>query len=56
MKTLNDYKNISSDVWEIFKKYLPGDANLETFSSDVHVLNDKYKDDRDAFRFIQQLL
>jgi len=45
MKNLNDYKNISGDVWGIFKKYMDDDADLTEFVVDVADLGRKYGSD-----------
>ena len=37
--TLDEYKNISADVWLIFKKYFPNGADLTGFADDVHALD-----------------
>lgn len=48
-------QGISSDVWNIFKKYSAADANLAEFTKDVHELDQKYKD-TDGYTFMQKLL
>jgi hypothetical protein len=42
----------------LFKKYLPTNADLTTFTEDVHKLDQKYHEagDLDAYRFMQKLL
>lgn len=47
-----NYKDISNDVWQLFKKYLPEDADTSTFAEEVHKLDVKYKSDP----FMQKLL
>ena len=53
-----NYREISNDVWQLFKKYLPIDADLSTFTEDVHELDQKYHDmnDLEAYGFMQKLL
>lgn len=50
------YQEISADVWKVFKKYLPKEADLGTFVDDVHELNNKYEANMDEFRFMNKLL
>jgi len=56
--TLKQYTEISSDVWNVFKKYLPNESDLNTFTADVAKLDKKYHDmkDLEAYRFMQKLL
>lgn len=56
--SVNAYCEISADVWNIFKKYVPDDADLMTFTEDVHKLDQKYHEmnDLNAYRFMQKLL
>lgn len=56
--SVSAYCEISADVWNIFKKYAPDDADLMTFSADVHTLDQKYHEmnDLNAYRFMQKLL
>ena len=49
------YMEISNDIWRVFKRYLPADADLCTFASDVHDLDQKYKDEEE-YQFMQRLL
>lgn len=55
---ISKYQEISTDIWKIFKKYAPDDADLMTFTEDVHKLDQKYHEagDLDAYRFMQKLL
>ena len=50
------YQEISADVWKVFKKYLPEEADLDTFVDDVHELNNKYEPNMVEFRFMNKLL
>ena len=52
---IKNYQQISADVWNIFKKYLPADADLGSFAEDVHQLTEKYGDS-DHRGFMQRLL
>lgn len=54
-RSVSKYSVISSDVWNIFKKYLPINADLTTFSEDVHEINQKYANE-DEYQFMQKLL
>lgn len=54
-KKLEEYRQISADVWGIFKRYLPKDANAAPFADDVHDLDTKYKG-TDGYQFMQKLL
>ena len=47
-----NYREISNDVWQLFKKYLPENADTSKFAEDVHELDVKYKSDP----FMQKLL
>lgn len=49
------YREISGDVWKLFKKYLPSDASLDDFGDDVGNLDKKYKG-KEGYRFMQRLL
>ena len=51
-----NYKEISNDVWKLFNKYLPEDADTSSFVKDVHTLDEKYKKDERQYRFMQKLL
>ena len=50
--SIDEYKQISGDVWTIFKTYFPKDADTSTFAEDIHKLDVKYKSDP----FMQKLL
>ena len=52
---VSKYSAISSDVWVLFKKYLPASADTDTFVDDVSVLNDKYEG-QPEYKFMQKLL
>ena len=56
--TVSKYRAISTDIWVLFKKYLPIDADLSAFTEDVHELDQKYHDmnDLEAYGFMQKLL
>ena len=51
-----EYQGISTDVWQIFKKYFPDDADLDDFVKDVDALDKKYKGDVRQYCFFQALL
>lgn len=52
---VSKYRAISTDIWDLFKKYLPISADLTTFVEDVHALDQKYKG-QDGYLFMQKLL
>lgn len=53
---IDEYKTISADVWLLFKKYFPPDADLNEFADDVHKLDEKYRGDVRQYCFMQKLL
>lgn len=52
------YHEITTDIWKVFKKYLPKDSDLNTFTEDVAKLDKKYHGmkDLEAYHFMQKLL
>ena len=55
---MNDIRGIaavSHDVWELFRKYHPEDADLNTWAQDVHKLDKKYRD-TDKYKLMQELV
>ena len=54
--TIEEYQGISADVWKIFKKYFPADVDKDSFTDDIHVLDEKYKDNPRTYEFFQKLL
>lgn len=54
--TINEYKEISAEVWKIFQKYFPDDADTTGFADDVHRLDEKYKDNPRTYEFYQKLM
>lgn len=52
---VSEYREISGDVWILFKKYLPEGVNLDEFAQDVHELNNKYEGAAE-YKFMQKLL
>lgn len=52
---LKKYHEVTTDIWKIFKKYYPEDANLDEFADDVHELTVKYEG-TDECKFMQALL
>lgn len=53
---IEEYRGISADVWNVFKKYFPEDADTDSFVNDVHVLDEKYRKDVRQYCFMQKLL
>lgn len=54
--TIEEYRNMSNDVWQIFKKYFPADANNDTFPDDVSAVGKKYYDNPRTYEFVIKLL
>ena len=52
---VSKYREISGDVWILFKKFLPEGVDLDEFASDVHELNNKYEGTAE-YKFMQKLL
>ena len=52
---VSKYSAISTDVWVLFKKYLPADANVTHFACDVDDLYKKYKNEPE-YEFMKKLL
>ena len=46
IKSIEEYKRISGDVWTIFKKYYPAEASLDEFADEVSALGKKYNGDK----------
>lgn len=53
--SLEEYKQISGDIWTLFKTYFPKDADTDSFAKDVHDLDQKYKG-QNGYLFMQKLL
>ena len=56
IQTIDDYRQVSADVWTVFKKYFPADADTTDFADDVHKLDLKYKPELRQYCFMRQLL
>lgn len=56
--TVSKYAEISGRVWNVFKNYLPNEADLGTFTQDIHELDQYLHDlnDIDLYRFGQKLM
>ena len=54
--TIDEYQQISADVWKVFKRYFPKDVNTDTFADDVHALDVKYKKNPRTYEFFQKLM
>ena len=52
---VSKYREISTFVWDFFKKYLPTDADLTTIYDDIHWFTEEYGD-TEYRTFMQQLL
>lgn len=53
---LKRYHEITTDVWKLFKKYVPTGIDLNEFAADVHELDRKYENNREEFMFMNKLL
>lgn len=54
--TIDEYRAISGDVWQIYKKYFPDDANLMEYESDVSYITKKYDKNPRTYEFACNLL
>ena len=54
--TLEEYREISADVWKVFKDYFPKDADTMGFPKDVQELTTKYKENPRTYEFFQKLM
>ncbi|MBQ1293181.1 MAG: hypothetical protein IIY21_04040 [Clostridiales bacterium] len=54
--TIDEYRQISADVWLIFRRYFPNGADLTDFTKDVDALEKKYKPDVRQYCFFQELM
>ena len=54
--TIAEYQGISADVWSVFKKYFHEGANTDSFTDDVHALDEKYNDNPRTYEFMKKLL
>ena len=52
---VSKYRAISTNIWNLFKKYLPTGADLTTWCEDVHKLDEEYKGSEE-YEFMQKLL
>lgn len=53
--TLDEYRNISADVWNVFKKYFDDDADTDSYTYDVDALEKKYKSNPRLYEFYMNL-
>lgn len=54
--TIDEYRDISADVWIIYKKYFSDDANMIEYQDDVEKLTKKYDDNPRLYEFMKTLL
>ena len=54
--TVEEYKRISADVWNVFKKYYDGSINTDDFTMDIHAVEVKYKSNPRLYEFEQGLM
>ena len=52
---VSKYREISGDVWTLFKKFIEDGVDLDEFVGDVHELNNKYEGTAE-YKFMQKLL
>ena len=52
---MEGYIDVSRDVWAVFKKFVPESADLDEWASDIHALDEKYKDSK-YYSLMQELL
>lgn len=54
--TLNEYRDISADVWSVFKKYFSDDSDTAAIPDDIHELDQKYHEDPRMYEFFRKLM
>jgi len=54
--SIEEYRDISADVWNAFKTYFPKDVDTSSFAKDIHVLDEKYGKNPRTYEFYQKLL
>lgn len=53
--TIDEYRNISSDVWNIFKKNFDVKGYLNDLASDIHEIDQKYNPNPRLHEFQKKL-
>ena len=53
--TINEYREVETDVWNFFKKYF-NNENLDDLTDDIHRLDTKYKNNLRMYCFMNELL
>lgn len=56
VRRIEEYRDISAEVWMFFKKYFPDGASLSEVAEDIHKLETKYKSDLRQYCFMRKLL
>ena len=54
--TIQQYRDMSAEVWQIFKKYYPDDADTNEFPDDAITIGNKYKGNIRYYEFVIKLL
>ena len=54
--TIQQYRDMSAEVWQIFKKYYPDDADTNEFPDDAIAIGNKYKGNIRYYEFVIKLL
>ena len=54
--TIQQYRDMSAVVWQIFKKYYPDDADTNEFPDDAIMIGNKYKKNLRYYEFVIKLL
>ena len=54
--TIQQYRDMSAEVWQIFKKYYPDDADTNGFPDDATAIGNKYKGNIRYYEIVVKLL
>ena len=54
--TLEEYRDMSNEVWQMFKKCYPEDGSDDEFIETASKIGNKYKADKDKFDFVIGLM
>ena len=50
--TLKEYRDMSNEVWQMFKKCYPEDGSADEFVKSASEIGNKYKTDADKYGFV----
>lgn len=53
--TIDEYKEISADVWNVFKKYFSEDADWDAYMDELNALDAKYHRNVRQYEFFCKL-